>query len=397
MTIFAKRTLKLVPSPTLAITAKANALKAKGVDIIGLGAGEPDFPAPAHVSEAAIQAVKDGKTRYTPIDGTLEMKQAVVDKFARENKLDYGLDQVIICTGAKQALFNVFLALVNPGDEVIVPTPCWVTYPAMNDIAEGVLVPIETHLEQHFKITPSQLEAAITDKTKLLILNSPSNPTGSAYSCAELKALGEVLLKHPHVNIISDDIYEHIVWADEPFHNILNACPDLKDRTFVVNGLSKAYCITGWRIGYIAGPKDAIAVMKKIQSHQTANPCSIAQAAGVAALNGDQSCVHDMCEAFHERHDFLTGALSNLDGFKVTPSAGTFYTFANVQAVIDRLPNIQNDLDFAALLLEEAKVAIVPGSAFLAPGYIRFSYAVNIDTLQQAVDRIHHTLSATPG
>ena len=286
------------PSPTLAVTAKAAELRAAGHDIIGLGAGEPDFDTPEHIKAAAIQALAEGKTKYTAVDGTVELKQAVIDKFQRDNGLSYDHDQILVSCGGKQSFFNLALALLDKGDEVIIPAPYWVSYPDMVTIAEGVPVIVAATLEDRFKITPQQLEAAITEKTKLVVLNSPSNPSGTAYSRQELEALADVLKMHPNVMIATDDMYEHILWSDEPFCNILMACPELYDRTIVLNGVSKAYAMTGWRIGYAGGPQWLIKNMKKIQSQSTSNPCSIAQAAAAEALNGSQDCVKEMLGVF---------------------------------------------------------------------------------------------------
>ncbi|KZZ39553.1 pyridoxal phosphate-dependent aminotransferase, partial [Oleiphilus sp. HI0086] len=293
------------PSPTLAVTNKANELKAAGKDIIGLGAGEPDFDTPEHIKQAAISAIKNGQTRYTAVDGTPELKGAIIDKFKRDNKLEYTPKQILVSSGGKQSFFNLSLALLNPGDEVVIPAPYWVSYPDMVKIAEGKPVIVETSLDNRFKMTAEQLSAAITDKTKIVVLNSPSNPTGIAYTREELVAIGEVLKQHPEILVVTDDMYEHILWTEQPFVNILNACPELYDRTFVLNGVSKAYSMTAWRIGYAAGPEKAIAAMKKIQSQSTSNPCSISQAAALEALNGSQECITTMVTEFKKRHDYL--------------------------------------------------------------------------------------------
>ena len=383
-----KRVQRIKPSPTLAVTARAKALRAEGRDVIGLGAGEPDFDTPDHIKAAAIEAIRQGQTKYTPVDGTPELKQAVVDKFARENRLTYTADQILVSCGAKHSLYNLIQALIDDGDEAIIPAPYWVSYPDMVLLAGGVPRFLETGLEQGFKITPEQLEAALGPRTRLLFLNSPSNPTGVTYSPDELAALGEVLRGHPQVIIATDDIYEHILWGEEPFSNLVNACPDLQDRTVVFNGVSKAYAMTGWRIGYAAGPKPLMAAMKKIQSQSTSNPTSIAQAAAVAALNGDQGCIATMREAFKQRHDFVVGALNEVRGVECLPSQGAFYSFPNMQAAIDALPGVENDLDLAEFLLEKANVALVPGSAFGAEGYMRLSFATDMGTLEAAMERL---------
>lgn len=383
-----QRVQNIKPSPTLAVTAQAKALKAEGKDIIGLGSGEPDFDTPDHIKAAAIEAINAGFTKYTAVDGTPELKQAVINKFKRDNGLEYGLDQVLVSCGGKQSFFNMVEALLNPGDEVIIPAPYWVSYPDMVILAEGTPVIIAAGVEQDFKITPQQLEAAITPNTRLVVLNSPSNPTGVAYSRAEFEAIGEVLLRHPHVLVASDDIYEHILWTEEPFVNILMACPELYDRCIVLNGVSKAYSMTGWRIGYAAGPQKLIGAMKKIQSQSTSNPTSISQVASQAALEGDQSCIQEMLTAFKQRHDYVVETLNKMEGVKCLPSQGAFYSFPDMSAVIARLEGINNDVELAEYLLNKAEVALVPGSAFGAEGYMRLSFATSMENLEKALKRI---------
>ena len=324
------RVQRIKPSPTLAITSKAAELRAQGKDIIGLGAGEPDFDTPDHIKQAAIEAINAGKTKYTPVDGTPGLKKAVIDKFKRENGLDYEAGQILVSSGGKQSFFNMALALLNDGDEAIIPAPYWVSYPDMVKVAGGVPVILETDLDSRFKITPQQLEQAITPKTRLFVINSPSNPSGMAYSKEELAALGEVLKKHPDIVIATDDMYEHILWTGQPFVNIVNACPELYDRTVVMNGVSKAYSMTGWRIGYAGGPQKLIAAMKKVQSQSTSNPASISQAAAEAALSGDQQCVKDMVKAFKERHDYVVDALNKLPGVTCAPGDGTFLSLIHI-------------------------------------------------------------------
>ena len=382
------RVQRVKPSPTLAVTALANQLRAQGRDVIGLAAGEPDFDTPEHVKQAAIKAIQDGFTKYTAVDGTAGLKQAIINKFEKDNDLSYTPEQILVSVGGKQVIYNMFQALLNAGDEVIIPAPYWVSYPDMVKLADAEPVIVEGRIEQAFKITADQLEAAITDKTKLFILNSPSNPSGKAYTRAELKALGEVLLKHPQVIILTDDIYEHIVWTDEGFNNILNVCPELKDRTVMLNGVSKAYAMTGWRIGYGAGPTDLIKAMKKVQSQSTSNPCSIAQVASQAALEGDQSFLRTMCNTFKERHDFVLKALNEMDGVDCLASDGTFYSFPSFHAIIDRMDGIENDVQLAKLILEKAEVAVVPGSAFGSDGHLRLSYATDMESLEKALSRI---------
>jgi aspartate aminotransferase len=389
----AARVGRIKPSPTLAVTARAAELRAAGHNIIGLGAGEPDFDTPEHIKAAAITAIHNGQTKYTAVDGTPALKAAIIDKFQRENGLAFTADQILVSCGGKQSFYNLVMALLNPGDEVIIPAPYWVSYPDMVLLADGKPVELYAGIEQRFKITPAQLAAAITPKTRLFVINSPSNPTGMAYTRAELVALGEVLRQHPQVVIATDDMYEHILWADEPFANILNVCPDLVSRTIVLNGVSKAYSMTGWRIGYAGGPVELIKAMKKVQSQSTSNPASISQAAAVAALNGDQACIADMLKAFKERHDYLVAALNALPGMTCLPGDGTFYAFPNVQGVIDRLPNVNNDVELSEKLITEANVALVPGSAFGAPGYVRLSFATSMEVLKEAIARLQKFLN----
>ncbi|PVZ71605.1 pyridoxal phosphate-dependent aminotransferase [Pelagibaculum spongiae] len=385
------RVKNVKPSPTLAVTARAAELRASGKDIIGLGAGEPDFDTPDHIKEAAVKALADGKTKYTPVDGTPSLKQAIIDKFKRDNGFDYQANQILVSCGGKQSFFNLTQALINPGDEVIIPAPYWVSYPDIVLLADGVPVVVEAPVEQAFKITPEQLAAAITEKTKLVVINSPSNPSGKAYTLAELKALGEVLLQYPDVVVATDDMYEHILWADEPFANILNACPGLYDQCVVMNGVSKAYSMTGWRIGYCAGPQPLIASMKKIQSQSTSNPTSIAQWGAEAALNGPQDCVKEMLEAFEVRHKLVLDGLNAIPGVKAIPSDGTFYSFPSFHEAMEK-KGFKNDLDLAEYLLNEAGVALVPGSAFGTPGHMRLSFATSEAILNDALARIRKAL-----
>ncbi len=387
------RVQQIKPSPTLAVTNKAAELRAAGKDIIGLGAGEPDFDTPEHIKEAAIKAINEGKTKYTAVDGTPSLKQAIINKFQRDNNLSYEPNQILVSSGGKQSFFNLALALLNPGDEVIIPAPYWVSYPDMVIVAEGTPVIIETNQEQRFKITPEQLESAITERTKLVVINSPSNPTGIAYSKDELRKLADVLIKYPNILVATDDMYEHILWGDEPFSNILNACPELYDRTFVLNGVSKAYSMTGWRIGYAAGPQKVIAAMKKIQSQSTSNPASISQAAAEAALNGSQDCVGQMVTEFKKRHDYLVAALNEINGVSCVEGDGTFYVFPSFQDAIDACEGISTDVELAEMLLSKAGVALVPGSAFGAPGHMRLSFATSMEILEEAVARIKKALN----
>ena len=381
------RCQRVKPSPTMAVTAMAAELRTKGRDIIDLGAGEPDFDTPEHIKAAGIAAIRDGKTKYTAVEGTAALKNAVIEKFKRDNHLNYGLDQILVSCGAKQTCYNVCGAVLNPGDEAIVPAPYWVSYPDMIKLADAEPVIVAAMMADGFKITPRHLEAAITPKTRLVFLNSPSNPTGAAYTRTELQALGAVLENHPDIVIAADDMYEHIYWAEEPFVSFAEVCPALYDRTVTINGVSKAYAMTGWRIGYAGGPKSIIAAMKKIQSQSTSNPSSISQAASVAALAGDQSCVRDMTRAFRERHDYVVAALNKIPGFKCLPSAGTFYAFPDVSDSL-RAKGLKDDLALSELLLNSGDVAVVPGSAFGAPGYLRLSFACSLEKLQEAIRRI---------
>ena len=383
-----QRVQSIKPSPTLAITARAAELRTEGKDVIGLGAGEPDFDTPEHIKQAAITAIHNGETKYTAVDGTVALKQAVIDKLSRDNQLDYQLNQILVSVGGKQSFFNLSQALLDKGDEVIIPAPYWVSYPDMVLLAEGLPVIIEAGQEQRFKITPQQLEAAITKKTRLFVINSPSNPSGMAYSESELVALGDVLRQHPHVLIATDDMYEHILWADMGFHNIVTACPDLYDRTIVLNGVSKAYSMTGWRIGYAAGPVPLIGAMKKIQSQSTSNAASISQAAAVEALNGEQQCIQVMLVAFKKRHDIVVEKLNSISGIESLKSDGTFYVFPNISNVIKDMPDINDDLEFAEALLVDKGVAVVPGTAFGLKNHIRLSIATSEENLNVALQRI---------
>lgn len=386
------RVNQIKPSPTLAVTNRAAELKAAGKDIIGLGAGEPDFDTPEHIKQAAVEAINNGFTKYTAVDGTPGLKKAIINKLQKDNGLSYEANQILVSCGGKQSFFNLSLALLNPGDEVVIPAPYWVSYPDMVLIAEGVPVVIETDESTRFKITAEQLDAAITDKTRLVVLNSPSNPSGVAYTADELRALAEVLKKYPNVMVATDDMYEYIWWADFAFENILTVCPELYDRTIVLNGVSKAYSMTGWRIGYAAGPAKLIGAMKKIQSQSTSNPTSISQVAAEAALNGGRDCVTPMVTAFKERHDYLIAALNELPGFSCIEGDGAFYAFPSVKEAMKKA-GIESDVEFAEKLLNETGVALVPGSAFGAPGYMRLSFATSLDVLKDAISRLAKALA----
>ncbi len=387
------RMARIKPSPTGAVLALASQLRAEGRDILSLGAGEPDFDTPDFIKEAAIQAIRQGATKYTPISGTASLKAAIQRKFERDNALAYAPSQILVSSGAKQSLFNLCLALLEPGDEVIVPSPYWVSYPDMVRLAEADPVIVETGIEDNFKITPEQLKAALTGRTRLFILNSPSNPTGASYSKAELQALGEVLAPFPDIVIVTDEIYEHIHWAAEPFTSFASACPQLYERTVTVNGVSKAYAMTGWRIGYAAGPEELIEAMTTIQSQSTSNACNVSQVAAEAALDGDQGCVADMCNAYKERHDYIVAALNEISGVECRPGEGTFYAFPRVQDALTAL-HIKDDVALVARLLQNADLACVPGSAFGAPGYLRMSFACSMEQLEEAMRRLKSVLVA---
>lgn len=391
-TILSQRVKKIKPSPTLAVAARAAALKAEGKDVIGLGTGEPDFDTPEHIKEAARKAIKDGKTKYTPVDGVPPLKEAIINKFKHDNQLSYDMNQILVSVGGKQSFFNLCQALLDDGDEVIIPAPYWVSYPDIALLSGAKPVVISASIKNEYKITPEQLDKAITENTKLFVINSPSNPSGKAYSLEELKALGEVLKTHPHVMISTDDMYEHMLFGHLKFCNILNACPELYDRTIVLNGVSKAYAMTGWRIGYAGGPEDLIKAMKKVQSQSTSNACSIAQWAACEALTGPQDEVKTMCEAFKKRHDYVYSFLQKMPDVKVIPSDGTFYTFPDISSIMHQ-KGFDNDVAFAEALLNDVGVALVPGSAFGLEGCIRLSFAASQTMLEKALSRIESFIS----
>jgi aspartate aminotransferase len=387
-----RRVQRVKPSPTLAVTARAARLKAQGKDVIGLGAGEPDFDTPAHIREAGIDAIRAGFTRYTNVDGIDELKDAIAAKFERDNGLTYERAQILVSSGAKQTIYNLCMAVLDPGDEAVIPAPYWVSYPDMVLLADGLPVMPFAGMAQGYKISARQLQAAITPKTRLFLLNSPCNPTGAAYTRAELRALGEVLLEHPRIVIGTDDMYEKIYWESEPFSSLVSAVPELYHRTVTINGVSKAYAMTGWRIGYCGGPKELIHAMSTIQGQSTSNASSVSQKAAVAALNGDQRCVAEMNAAFKERRDFVVRALNALPGVSCLPGAGTFYAFADVSRAMAAL-NCRDDVEFTELLLNEAGVAVVPGSGFGAPGHMRLSFATSLPVLEKALDRLARVLA----
>lgn len=371
----------------MSITAKALNLREQGEDIISLSAGEPDFATPEHIRAAGIEAIASGNTKYTALDGTRQLKLAIAAKLERDNGLHYELVEILVTSGAKQACYNACQALLDPGDEVVIPAPYWVSYPEMVRLAEGEPVIVQATEQHGFTITPEQLAAAITPQTRLVILNSPCNPTGAVYTRDQWQALGEVLRGRPRVLILSDEIYEHIYWAEEPFTSFALACPDLYDRTLTVNGMSKGYAMSGWRLGYAAGPEAIIKAMTTIQGQSTTNACTISQAAARAALVGDQQCVRDMCAEFKARHDVVHARLNTIPGFVCPPGLGAFYLFPNVAAAMRR-KGIDDDVAFCTALLEFARVAVVPGSAFGAPGHLRLSFAASLPTLNTALDRI---------
>ncbi len=388
----AKRVQRIKPSPTLAVTARAAKLKAEGKDIIGLGAGEPDFDTPAHIADAGVAAIRAGHTRYTNVEGTNDLRDAIIDKFRRDNGLEYARNQILVSSGAKQTVFNLCCALLDAGDEAIIPAPYWVSYPDMVLLADGTPVPVAADMDAGFRITPAQLEAAITQRTRLFILNSPSNPTGAAYSRAELEAFGTVLAKHPDVVIGTDDMYEHIWWGPEPFCSFATANPGLYGRTVTINGCSKSYAMTGWRIGYCGGPAEIIAAMATVQGQSTSNASSISQKAATVALNAPQDCVAEMNVAYMARHALVVDGLNALPGVRCLPGWGTFYAFANVEQAM-RMVDTADDIAFAEFLINEAGVAVVPGSAFGAPGHFRLSFAASTETLEDALRRMRRVLS----
>ena len=393
-----QRVLSIKESPTLAITAKAGKYKAEGRPIIGLAAGEPDFDTPQHIKDAAKAAIDAGYTKYTPVSGIPALKNAIVNKFKTENGFDYTVNEVIVGVGGKQTIFNLCLAVLNKGDEVIIPAPYWVSYADIAMVAEAVPVIIDCGIEQGFKLLPAQLEAAITPKTKLVMFNSPSNPTGAVYNLAELQALGAVLLKHPHILVATDDMYEHVNLTGDKFYNILNATPALKDRCIVLNGVSKAYSMTGWRIGYAAGPAYIIKAMEILQSQSTSNATSISQYAAVAALSGSQDCIKPMVAAFKERHTYVVERFNAMPGLSCLMAGGAFYAFPDARVAIANLYKLgkitaATDMALAEYLLESFDVAVVPGSAFGAEGYFRISFATSMDNLRNALDRIEKALN----
>jgi aspartate aminotransferase len=385
---------QIKPSATITVSAQAMDLKARGKDIISLGAGEPDFDTPVHIREAAIAAINAGKTRYTQVDGTPELKAAIARKFREQNSLEFSASQIIASNGAKQSLYNLMVALLNRDDEVIVPAPYWVSYPDMVKLADADPAILSASPENDYKITARELQNTLNENTRMLILNAPSNPTGKVYSGEEYRALGDVLVEHPKVFIVCDDIYEHIYWGDSPYLTFLNACPELAERTAVVNGVSKGYAMTGWRIGYLAGPEDVVRAMRKVQGQSTSCPSSISQAAAVAALEGPQDCLEEMRQAFELRYRYIHEALNAIEGVDCPECDGAFYAFPSFQGFIDRMDNLRDDVELAGWLLTEAGVATVPGTAFGAPGHLRLSFASSMEQLEEAIGRIRRALDS---
>ena len=387
MSIISNNLKRIKPSPTIAVTQKARELRAAGKDVVGLGAGEPDFDTPINVKNAAIKAIRDGDTKYTAVDGTPALKKAILKKFKRENKLNYKLDEITVGTGGKQVLYNTFMATLNKGDEVIIPAPFWVSYPDMVLLAGGKPKIVKCDEKDGFKITPAKLKAAITKRTKWIILNSPSNPTGSGYSKSEIQKLAKVLIKNKKVHILSDDIYEHVKYDNFKFFTIAQISK-LKSRTLTMNGVSKSYAMTGWRIGYAAGPKNIIAAIRKIQSQSTSNPSSISQAAAVEALNGTQSFIKKRAKSFCDRRNFVVNYLNSIPGITCLMPKGAFYVFPSCKGLIGKKTKIKNDTDFVQKLQEKQNVAVVQGSAFGLDGYFRISYATSMKKLKIAMQRI---------
>ena len=387
MSIVSNSLKRIKPSPTIAVTQKARELKAAGKDVIGLGAGEPDFDTPQNIKEAAIEAINKGDTKYTAVDGTPELKKAIVNKFKRENNLEYSTNEITVGTGGKQVIYNALMATLNKGDEVIIPAPYWVSYPDMVLLAGGNPKIVKCNESDSFKLTPKNLKKVITKKTKWLILNSPSNPTGASYTREEIEALSEVLIKNKNVHILSDDIYEHITYDNFNFFTIAQV-PKLKNRTLTMNGVSKSYAMTGWRIGYAAGSKEIIKAISKIQSQSTSNPSSISQAAAVEALNGTQDFIKERSNAFRERRDFVVNSLNNIKGISCLKPNGAFYVFPSCKKLLGKKNKIKTDSEFVEKLLEKANVAVVQGSAFGLDGYFRISYATSMEKLKIAMERI---------
>jgi len=389
--MLSNRIQKVKPSATITISAKAMELRANGVDVISLSAGEPDFDTPEHIKKAAIEAINKGQTKYTQVDGTPELKDAIINKFSRDNNLHYQRENIIASTGAKQTLYNLFQSVLEADDEVVIISPYWVSYPDMVILADANPVIIKTHQEDNFEIDMGSFRAALTEKTKLLILNSPSNPTGLTYTKAQYESMGKILSDYPNVLIATDDMYEHIYWGNEPFTSFAEVCPNLFDRTITINGVSKAYAMTGWRIGYCGGPKSIVNAMKKVQGQSTSNPSSISQVAAIAALNGPHDAVNMMVGEYKKRHDYLCDALNKINGFNTSPGTGAFYLFPEVSSVIES-KGFADDIEFSSFLIDQANVAVIPGSAFGAEGCIRISYATSMELLKESIARIKSSI-----
>lgn len=389
--MLSNRIQKVKPSATITISAKAMELRANGVDVISLSAGEPDFDTPEHIKQAAIEAINKGQTKYTQVDGTPELKDAIISKFSRDNNLHYQRENIIASTGAKQTLYNLFQSVLEADDEVVIISPYWVSYPDMVLLADANPVIVKTHQEDNFEIDMDSFRAALTDKTKLLILNSPSNPTGLTYTKAQYESMGKILSDYPNVLIATDDMYEHIYWGNEPFASFAEVCPNLFDRTITINGVSKAYAMTGWRIGYCGAPKSIAKAMKKVQGQSTSNPSSISQVAAIAALNGPHDAVNMMVGEYKKRHDYMCDALNKINGFNTSPGTGAFYLFPDVSSVIES-KGFADDIEFSSFLIDQANVAVIPGSAFGAEGCIRISYATSMELLKESIARIKSSI-----
>ena len=386
-----ERVRKVKPSATIAISSKAMEMRSAGINVISMSAGEPDFDTPQHIKDAAKAAMDNGMTKYTQVDGVPDLKEAIIKKFRNDNELSYKPENILVSTGAKQTLYNLFQAILGDGDEVIIISPYWVSYPDMVLLADAKPVFVDTFQENNFSLDLNAFSNAINEKTKLVIINSPSNPTGITFSRSDYESIGAILENYPNAYVATDDMYEYIYWGDEPFISFAQACPSLFDRTITINGVSKSYAMTGWRIGYCGGPSDVIGGMKKVQSQSTSNASSISQAAAIAALNGSKDEIDSMVKQYKLRHDYLYSALNDIDGFKTTPGTGAFYLFPDVTNVIEQ-KGFSDDVELSQYLIEKANVAVVPGSAFGSPGYIRLSYATSLELIKEAVNRISNSL-----
>ena len=386
-----ERLRQVKPSATIAISSKAMEMRAAGINVISMSAGEPDFDTPEFIKQAAKDAMDNGMTKYTQVDGLPELKDVIINKFINDNDLTYQRENILVSTGAKQTLYNLFQAILGPGDEVIIISPYWVSYPDMVLLADAKPVIVDTYQENDFSINFDEFADAVNEKTKLVIINSPSNPTGITYSKNDYQAIGSILEKYPDTYIATDDMYEYIYWGEAPFVSFAQACPDLFDRTITINGVSKSYAMTGWRIGYCGGPANVVGAMKKVQSQSTSNPSSISQAATIAALDGPKDEIYEMVEQYKIRHDYLFSALNAINGFKASPGTGAFYLFPDVKSAIKNM-GFSDDIEFSEYLIETANVAVVPGSAFGSSGYVRLSYATSLEQIEDAVDRISKSL-----